>query len=110
MDKITISLDELPEITEPQVEKIVISFDDLEELLYPYPQAPAGKLPPRLKRLYADAKSVAEVLSKSPYIRIVEMKGTPPDYYRIAYNIRGIESVNSRSIAYRNNHEIELGA
>ncbi|MDR0609958.1 MAG: hypothetical protein LBG58_07610 [Planctomycetaceae bacterium] len=121
MDKITISWDELPEIIEEQPEildKIVISFEDLAEPvtfvpvtlseIYPYPQPPTGKLPPRLKRLYSDAKSVAEVLSKSPYIHVLEMRGTPPDYYQIEYNIRGIESVRGRNINYRNNHKIEL--
>jgi ubiquitin-protein ligase len=125
MDKITISWDELPEVEKTQQtqissDKIVITFDELDEfvvpvdvppkqfVIYPYPQPPAGKLPPRMKRLYADAKSVAEVLSKSQYIRIAEMRGNPSDYYRIEYNIRGIESVRGHNVNYRHTHEIEL--
>ena len=125
MDKITISIDDLPEAYPPQVEsvnKITISIDDLgiRDLpqipvpplpvpeIYPYPRPPAGILPPRLKRLYADAEKVATRLAKSPYIRLLEMRGTPPDYYRIEYNIRGVEAVHGSNIIYRDKHEIEL--
>jgi ubiquitin-protein ligase len=138
MSKITIGWDDLSEDAPPKVEtanKITISFDDIAASLvsepqgqlppfsplpieprptapvaemYPYPRPPAGHLPPRLKRLYSDAERVATRLAKSPYIRLIEMRGIPPDYYRIEYNIRGIETVHGNNVIWRDKHEIEL--
>ena len=95
--------------------KFTISFDDFDFVpsplripVYPYPKPPEGNLPPRDRRLYSDAEKVATRLAKSLYIGLVEMRGTPPDYYRLVYNIRGIEAVRGNHVVYRNKHEVEL--
>ena len=95
--------------------KFTISFDDFAPVpspprtsIYPYPRPPVGNLSPRDRRLYSDAEQIATRLAKSPYVRLVEMRGTPPDYYRVEYSIRGIEAVRGNHVTYRTKHEIEL--
>ena len=110
-------------------DRIVISFADTQSAPSPIPLAvppavapspspppvgivipkpPAGKLPPRLRRLYSDINTVASRLAKSPFIRLRNFEGTPPDSYLIEYNIRGVEAVNVRNVVYRDQHFVEI--
>ncbi|MDR3232855.1 MAG: ubiquitin-conjugating enzyme E2 [Planctomycetaceae bacterium] len=77
-------------------------------VLFDYPKPPAGKLPPRQRRLYSDVKAVAERLVNSPYIEIKKVEGDPPDYYLLEYHIRGLEAVRGNEITYRNHHTVEI--
>lgn len=73
----------------------------------PPPNA-ARNLPPRIRRLIADLESLQTRLAKSPFIRIREFRGNPPDLYLIEYYIRGIESIQSDTIRYRDQHILEV--
>ncbi|MDR1962742.1 MAG: hypothetical protein LBQ50_03075 [Planctomycetaceae bacterium] len=76
---------------------------------FDYPKPPEGvKLPPRQRRLYSDVKLVVESLAGSPYIKIQNFEGTPPDLYHIEYHVRGIESVRGNNIIYRDIHNVEI--
>ena len=117
-----------PNTTVKNPERVVISFSDLQPAPSPVqpsvppsapavsplpfgvtiPKPPAGKLPPRLRRLYSDVDSVASRLAKSPFIRLRNFEGTPPDLYLIEYNIRGVEAVNVRNVVYREQHFVEI--
>lgn len=65
-------------------------------------------LPPRIRRLMADAENLKTRLAKSPYIRIQSVQGNPPDTYIIEYRVRGIESVQNGEIKYRDQHTLEI--
>lgn len=88
--------------------KIIISFEDVPDRTVAPSQSSGRSLPPRMRRLLADAKNVQDRLAKSSFIILEELKGNPPDAYIVRYQIRGIESVTNGNICYREKHRAEF--
>ena len=89
--------------------KIVISFDDPS----PNPASIASqpqehKLSPRQRRLRADEELMYKYFSTSPYIKLLETRGTPPEHYVVEYYVRGIDHLENGQIVYRHNHKVEI--
>ena len=119
----------VPQTQPGQARKIVVS---LAETLQPpvafnKPLAPAGgqrptpvqpvaaqpvnvkpKLPMRLRRLMADAESMARVFRDFPPIRISSMKGNPPEHYQLEYHVGGLARGNWGSPVFRDIHVVEI--
>jgi ubiquitin-protein ligase len=63
----------------------------------------------RTRRLLADAEHMAQAFTHSPLIKILESQGTPPDLYRIEYDIQSLEPTdNPEQPAPRNVHQVEI--
>src|SRR4051812_45337712 len=45
------------------------------------------RIPMRIRRLTADADQMQSAFAKSPYIRVVSTEGSPPELYRLEYNV-----------------------
>ncbi|HEY3396696.1 MAG TPA: ubiquitin-conjugating enzyme E2 [Armatimonadota bacterium] len=45
----------------------------------------------RLRRLYADYRDVSAQFAGHPFIRIVPLRGNPPEAYEIHYRVKGLE-------------------
>ena len=54
------------------------------------------RLPPRLRRLKADAEQMKEAFANFPLIKVRSMTGDPPDTYEIEYFIKGLERIDGR--------------
>jgi ubiquitin-protein ligase len=70
--------------------------------------APEPKLPPRLRRLKADAEQMQRTFADFPMIQIIEMTGDPPDKYRIEYQVRSLEKLSGDAPTDRAAHEVEI--
>ena len=73
---------------------------------------PGARLPPRTRRLYADAEQMKSAFQNAPLLRLRSMKGDPPETYEIEYFVRGLERVPGRKEPIERNYhcvEIQLG-
>ncbi len=66
------------------------------------------KLPPRTRRLVADAETVRSAFKSFPLIRIHQAVGNPPELYRIIYNVRGLARGQDGKPIYREGHVVEI--
>jgi ubiquitin-protein ligase len=67
------------------------------------------RLPMRTRRLLADAEHMSQAFTHSPLIKVLESQGTPPDLYRIEYDIQSLEPTdNPEQPAPRNVHQVEI--
>src|SRR3954464_5002559 len=55
------------------------------------PQPRGPKLPPRTRRLRADADQMRQAFENFPEIKIRSTSGDPPDAYIIEYFVKGLE-------------------
>jgi predicted Zn finger-like uncharacterized protein len=76
----------------------------------PPPSAPvAPRVPMRTKRLLADAEHMAQAFTNSPVIQVIEVQGTPPDQYKIEYQIQSLEPTDDPDQpAPRDHHQVEI--
>jgi ubiquitin-protein ligase len=75
------------------------------------PPAPkvSPRVPMRTRRLLADAQHVAKAFANSPMIKVLETQGTPPDLYRVEYDIESLEPTDDPEVpAPRNAHQVEI--
>lgn len=67
------------------------------------------KLPVRTRRLLAEAEQIREAFANSARVKVVAVEGNPAEYYRIEYNVRGLElAVGSKEPRIREQHTIEI--
>ncbi len=66
------------------------------------------KLPVRIRRLIADAELLTKSLQNFPLIQIYQSLGSPPELYRIAYNVRGLVRGPNGQPIYREGHVVEI--
>jgi ubiquitin-protein ligase len=79
------------------------------EPVAPAPQSAASaKLPVRTRRLIADLRQMQQAFADGSLIRIMETEGEPAEVYKIEYNIRGIESLQSKRPVFREKHVAEI--
>jgi len=72
-------------------------------------QASTPRVPMRTKRLLADAEHMNEAFVHSPLIKLLEVQGTPPDQYKIEYEIQSLEPTeNPDRPQQRNTHQVEI--
>ena len=64
------------------------------------PAAPIGKLPVRTRRLIADLRQMREAFADGSMIRLLETTGDPAEVYKIEFNVRGVESIQSEKPIY----------
>jgi len=69
--------------------------------------APA-KIPVRTRRLIADLQQMRQTFGNGSPIRIVTVEGQPAELYKIEYNIRGVESIQSKRPVFREKHLVEI--
>ena len=77
------------------------------------PDPPASHRPSlRVRRLIADAELMRKTFASSQRIRIESTEGSPPELYRIAFDVIGLDRDNRGKPTLRNTHvaEIRLGA
>lgn len=98
---------EQPAVLENFGSKIVISFDDP---ITASSTTPSGnrQLSPRQRRLFADAQMMRNQFASSPYVKVKDTNGEPPERYVIEYNVRGIERLDGEQIVYRTKHQVEI--
>ncbi len=59
----------------------------------------------RLRRLYADYQQVRDEFAGHPHVDVVPVRGNPPEAYRIAYHLKGLElDQSSNRPRVRNEH------
>jgi ubiquitin-protein ligase len=67
------------------------------------------RVPMRTRRLLADAQHVAEAFKASPLIKVLETEGTPPDLYRVEYDVESLEPTEDpERPRARNVHRVEI--
>ena len=66
----------------------------------------------RVRRLIADAELMRKTFAASPRIRIEATEGSPPEVYRIAFDVVGLDRDAKQKVVERAEHraEIRLGA
>ena len=70
---------------------------------------PEHKLPPRLRRLKADAEQMKQAFERFPLIKVRNTSGDPIDTYEIEYYVRGLERIPGRQDPIeRNYHVVEI--
>jgi len=70
---------------------------------------PGPKLPPRTRRLKADAEQMRRAFEQFELIKVRSMQGEPPDAYELEYFVTGLERVPGRKEPIeRNYHCVEL--
>ncbi len=113
----------LPRST-PEGKKILISFDSPQpasgsqmstplQLASAAPgAAPQGggqpKLPMRIRRLMADEEAMRKYFTNSPIIRLLSAEGTPPELYRLEYQIKGLAPGSLGQPVEKNTHLVEI--
>ena len=63
---------------------------------------------PRIRRLQSDYEKIHQRFDGWPLIRIVGFEGTPPEQYKVAYHIRGLQVLDGGAIQERQEHLIEV--
>lgn len=63
---------------------------------------------PRIRRLESDFQRVKTRFSRWPLVRIESAEGSPPEKYRIIYNIRGIFTTPDGRIMGQDKHILEI--
>lgn len=61
----------------------------------------------RMRRLTADHKRITQAFAGSPFIRVVQVTGAPPDRYQIEYAITGLE-IRGERVIKRKRHLAEI--
>jgi ubiquitin-protein ligase len=56
----------------------------------------------------ADFRQMREAFADNPVIRILETTGDPADVYRIEFNVRSVESLQSQTPVIREQHVAEI--
>ena len=69
---------------------------------------PSRRLPPRLRRLYADYQLLQDVFGGSSRVRIERVEGDPPTRYEIALHLPGIERIVDGEPVIRDDHIVEI--
>lgn len=70
---------------------------------------PGPKLPPRTRRLKADAEQMKLAFENFGLIKVRSMIGSPPDTYEIEYFVKGLERIPGRKEPIeRNYHVVEI--
>lgn len=87
-------------------EKIVIDFGAPRQPSPPAPDVP--KIPPRTRRLFADADQVRKAFPSFPLIRIRSISGDPPELYQLEYRVRGLARGQDSQPVIRDNHVVEI--
>jgi ubiquitin-protein ligase len=73
------------------------------------PAPPIAKLPVRTRRLMADYRQMKELFSaEGSAIHLLETTGDPAEVYRVEFNVRGIEAVQSKEPVIREKHVAEI--
>jgi predicted Zn finger-like uncharacterized protein len=74
------------------------------------PPPPAEpKLPPRMRRLKADAEQMKQAFENFELIKVRNITGDPPDTYELEYYVRGLERIPGRKEPIeRNYHLVEI--
>ena len=75
---------------------LTIPSSAAEEILIE-PQQAAPKLPPRTRRLKADADQMKQAFEKFELIKIRSTNGDPPDSYLIEFFVKGLERIPGRT-------------
>jgi ubiquitin-protein ligase len=60
------------------------------------PENPAPRLPPRLRRLKADAEQMRHAFGGFELIKIRAATGEPPDTYEVEFYVKGLERITGR--------------
>jgi hypothetical protein len=89
----------------PSTNKIVIGFDNSQTGKTGSAQT---KLPPRTRRLMADAEQMRRAFEGFPLIRVLSMTGQPPERYHIEYLVKGLARGSSAEPVVRNQHTVEI--
>lgn len=63
---------------------------------------------PRVRRLIRDQQRLQERFAGWPMIQVIEAEGTPPERYRVQFNVTGLEVAPSGRIQERGTHLIEI--
>lgn len=106
-------------VGEAQPKKLVISFDAPALAKPATPGAPTSgavtqtsqapaNMSPRMRRLWFDAETIRLRFEGFPLIRVAEMRGNPPDYYRIEYRVRGLQYASGNQMQHRDSHMVEI--
>src|SRR5438093_6145868 len=67
------------------------------------------RLPPRLRRLKADAEQMKDAFNEFPLIKLRSMKGEPPEIYELEYFVHGLERIPGRKDPVeRSYHLVEI--
>lgn len=66
------------------------------------------KKSPRVRRLERDHDRVSERFKNWPLIKIEFAGGSPPDTYRVSYNVRGIYATQNGDLLERHEHVVEI--
>jgi ubiquitin-protein ligase len=67
------------------------------------------RVPMRTRRLLADAQHVGEAFRNSELIKVLEMEGTPPDLYRVEFDVESLEPTDDPERPKpRNVHRVEI--
>ncbi len=66
------------------------------------------RLPPRQRRLLADAEQIRRVFSNGEIIRLKTASGDPPELYEIEYAITGVGDVVKNQPVLRQSHLVEI--
>jgi ubiquitin-protein ligase len=77
----------------------------------PTPQSQAvaaPKLPPRMRRLHADAEQMRRAFRDFAPIRIRDASGDPPELYRIEYGVHGLARGPRGEPVARDEHLVEI--
>jgi ubiquitin-protein ligase len=63
---------------------------------------------PHIRRLYADHRNIIKVFDNHPYIRLVEIKGDPPERYIIEFHVNVLVEDKEANITIVNTHKVEV--
>jgi predicted Zn finger-like uncharacterized protein len=68
-----------------------------------------AKIPPRIRRLKADAEQMAQAFEGFPVIKVRKMQGTPPELYEVEYFVKSLERIPGRKEPVeRDYHLVEI--
>lgn len=62
----------------------------------------------RLRRLYADYKHVLKIFENHPNIKLLEVKGDPPERYIFEFLLNGLEEVDDDNVTAIETHKVEI--
>lgn len=62
----------------------------------------------RLRRLYADYKHVLKIFENHPNIKLLEVKGDPPERYIFEFLLNGLEEVDDDKVTAIETHKVEI--
>ena len=62
----------------------------------------------RLRRLTADYKQVQKLFADHPYIRLINVEGSPPERYTFAFNVQGLVPSGEDAFTPGSVHQAEV--